>query len=137
MAEDFDDHRRVFNSCPKRVEGAAMIFKAPPQRLGTIVAKLLRIVANEVPACQFKTPNLSKHLFAIHRLEVFLLGLVRTGSKRHRLFDHFDISVSQADLIAGIDGGLCADRTSVTSNIMTMFESLSSSKRELGNVGVA
>ena len=31
MAEDFDDHRRIFDACPERVEGAAMIFKAPPQ----------------------------------------------------------------------------------------------------------
>jgi hypothetical protein len=31
MAEDFDDHRRIFDPCPERVEGTAMIFKAPPQ----------------------------------------------------------------------------------------------------------
>jgi hypothetical protein len=31
MAEDFDDHRRIFDPCPEPVEGAAMIFKAPPQ----------------------------------------------------------------------------------------------------------
>jgi len=31
MAEDLDDHRRIFDACPKRVEGAAMIFKAPPE----------------------------------------------------------------------------------------------------------
>ena len=31
MAEDFDNHRRVFDACPERVEGAAMIFKAPPR----------------------------------------------------------------------------------------------------------
>ena len=31
MAEDLDDHRRIFDVCPERVEGAAMIFKAPPQ----------------------------------------------------------------------------------------------------------
>ena len=31
MAADFDDHRRIFDACPERVEGAAMIFKAPPQ----------------------------------------------------------------------------------------------------------
>jgi hypothetical protein len=30
MAEDLDDHRRIFDACPQ-VEGAAMIFKAPPQ----------------------------------------------------------------------------------------------------------
>jgi len=29
MAEDFDNHRRIFDACPERVEGAAMIFKAP------------------------------------------------------------------------------------------------------------
>jgi hypothetical protein len=28
MVEDFDDHRRVFDACPERVEGAAMVFKA-------------------------------------------------------------------------------------------------------------
>jgi hypothetical protein len=28
MAEDFDNHRRIFDTCPERVEGAAMIFKA-------------------------------------------------------------------------------------------------------------
>jgi len=31
MAEDLGDHRRIFDACPERVEGAAMIFKAPPQ----------------------------------------------------------------------------------------------------------
>ena len=31
MGEDFDNHRRIFNACPERIEGAAMIFKAPPQ----------------------------------------------------------------------------------------------------------
>jgi hypothetical protein len=31
MAEDLDDDRRIFDACPERVEGAAMIFKAPPQ----------------------------------------------------------------------------------------------------------
>jgi hypothetical protein len=31
MAEDFDDHRRIFDRCPEPVEGAAMIFKASPQ----------------------------------------------------------------------------------------------------------
>ena len=31
MAKDLDDHRRIFDACPERVEGAAMIFKAPPQ----------------------------------------------------------------------------------------------------------
>src|ERR1700741_2370004 len=29
MAEDFDNRRRIFDACPERVEGAAMIFKAP------------------------------------------------------------------------------------------------------------
>jgi hypothetical protein len=29
MAEDLDDYRRIFDACPERVEGAAMIFKAP------------------------------------------------------------------------------------------------------------
>ena len=31
MAEDFDNHRRIFDACPERIEGAAMIFKARPQ----------------------------------------------------------------------------------------------------------
>ena len=31
MAEDLDDYRLIFDACPERVEGAAMIFKAPPQ----------------------------------------------------------------------------------------------------------
>jgi hypothetical protein len=31
MPEDLDDHRQIFDACPERVEGAAMIFKAPPQ----------------------------------------------------------------------------------------------------------
>jgi hypothetical protein len=31
MAEELDNHRRIFDACPERVEGAAMIFKAPPQ----------------------------------------------------------------------------------------------------------
>ena len=30
MAEDLDDHRRIFDACPERAEGAAMIFKALP-----------------------------------------------------------------------------------------------------------
>jgi hypothetical protein len=40
-------------------------------------------------------------------------GLVRTGSKCHLPFDHRDISVSQADLIAGIDDGSTTDSRSV------------------------
>jgi len=31
MAEDLDDHRRIFDACPEPAEEAAMIFKAPPQ----------------------------------------------------------------------------------------------------------
>jgi hypothetical protein len=31
MAEDLDDYRRIFDACPEPAEGAAMIFKAPPQ----------------------------------------------------------------------------------------------------------
>jgi hypothetical protein len=32
MGEDSDNHRRIFDACPEQpVEGAAMIFKAPPQ----------------------------------------------------------------------------------------------------------
>ena len=77
------------------------------------MAKLFRIVANEVPARQLKAANLSQHCFSIHGLEVFLLGLVRTGSEPHLSFDHRDSSVSQADLIAGTDGGFFADSRSV------------------------
>ena len=70
-------------------------------------------MANEVPARQLKAANLSQHFFSIHRLEVFLLGLVRRQSKRHLPFDHRDCCVSQADLIAGIDDGSKADSRSV------------------------
>jgi hypothetical protein len=28
LAEDLDDHRRIFDACPEGIEGAAMIFKA-------------------------------------------------------------------------------------------------------------
>ena len=31
MAEDFDNHRRIFDACQEPVEGAAMIFKLLPQ----------------------------------------------------------------------------------------------------------
>jgi hypothetical protein len=75
--------------------------------------EIFRIVANEVPARKLKATNLSQHFFSIHRLEVFLLGLVRRESKRHLPFDHRDPSVSQADLIAGIDDGSIADSRSV------------------------
>ena len=77
------------------------------------MAKLLGVVANEVPARKLKAANLSQHLFSIDRLEVFFLGLVRNGSKRHLPFNHRDGSVSQADLIAGIDDGETADSRSV------------------------
>src|SRR5499433_1715608 len=82
-------------------------------RHGTIVAKLLRIVANEVPARKLQAANLSQDFFSIHRLKVFLLGLVRNGSKRHLPFDHRDRIVSQADLIAGVDDGSLTDSRSV------------------------
>jgi hypothetical protein len=49
----------------------------------------------------------------IHGLEVFLLGLIRRESKCHLPFDHRDSSVSQADLITGIDVGSIADSRSV------------------------
>jgi hypothetical protein len=29
MTVDFDNHRRIIDACPERVEGAAIIFKAP------------------------------------------------------------------------------------------------------------
>ena len=31
MTEDFDNHRRIIDACPESDEGAATIFKAPPQ----------------------------------------------------------------------------------------------------------
>jgi hypothetical protein len=31
MAGDLDDHRRIVDACPERVEGASMIFKTLPQ----------------------------------------------------------------------------------------------------------
>src|SRR5207342_1584032 len=80
---------------------------------GTVVTKLFRIMANEVPTRQLKAANLSQHCFSIDGLEVFLLGLVRTGSEPHLSFDHRDILVSQADLIAGIDDGCRTDSRSV------------------------
>src|SRR5215831_11224161 len=80
---------------------------------GAIVAKLFGIVANEVPARKLQAANLSQDFFSIHRLKVFLLGLVRTSSKRHLTFDHRDRIVSQADLIAGVDDGFSAEGRSV------------------------
>src|SRR5262249_58881883 len=71
------------------------------------------IVANEVPARKLQAANLSQDFFSIHRLKVFLLGLVRTSSKRHLTFDHRDRIVSQADLIAGVDDGFSAEGRSV------------------------
>src|SRR5262245_14929911 len=47
-------------------------------------------------------------------MEVFLLGLVRNGSKRHLPLDHSHSSISQANLVAGIDDGSIADRRSVS-----------------------
>src|SRR6516162_3945853 len=47
-------------------------------------------------------------------LKVFLLGLVRTGSKRYLAFDHRDISVAEAHLIAVIDDGSIADSRSIS-----------------------
>ena len=68
---------------------------------------------NEVPTRQLKAANLSQHFFSIHGLEVFLLGLVRTGSKPYLSFDHRDMTVSKSDLIAGIDDGSCTDNRCV------------------------
>ena len=61
MAEDFDNHRRIFDACPEPIEGAAMIFKLPPQfgqcsmsmsktRLSS-VAQLMRACAPCAGAC--------------------------------------------------------------------------------------
>src|SRR5262249_30684772 len=57
--------------------------------------------------------NLPYLFFAIHRLEVFLLGFVRTESKIHMPVDPRDSIVSHLDLIAGIDDGSKADSRSV------------------------
>src|SRR5262249_28810480 len=57
--------------------------------------------------------NLFQYCFSIHRLEVFLLGLVRNGSESHLPFDHRDRRVSKADLIAVIDNGCKTDSRSV------------------------
>jgi len=40
---------------------------------------------------------------AVHRLEVFLLPVVRDTGKRHLLFDHRDARITYADLVAGVD----------------------------------
>src|SRR5262249_10631892 len=61
----------------------------------------------------FKATNLFQYCFSIHRLEVFLLGLVRNGSESHLPFDHRDRRVSKADLIAVIDNGCKTDSRSV------------------------
>src|SRR5262249_19877716 len=79
----------------------------------TIVAKLFGIMSNEVPARKLKAANLSQYFFSIHGLEVFLLGLVRTGTKHHLPFDCRDSSVPQANLITSIDDGSSADSRSV------------------------
>ena len=49
--------------------------------------------------------------FSIHRLEVFLLGLVRTGSERHLSFNHRDSSVSQATPIPPSESMRCSIAT--------------------------
>src|SRR5215470_13792804 len=41
VAEDLVDHRRIFDACPERVEGAAIIFKAPP-KLGQCSRSILK-----------------------------------------------------------------------------------------------
>ena len=71
------------------------------------MAKLLGIVANEVPTRKLQAANLSQHFFPIDRLKVFLLGLVRRGTKHHLPLDHRDSGVSQADLIAVSHGRAC------------------------------
>jgi hypothetical protein len=77
------------------------------------MAKLFRIVVDEVPARELKVANLAQHRFSIHRLEIFLLRPI--GSKRvgHLPFNYGHSSVSQADLITRIDDGSSADRRSV------------------------
>jgi len=49
VAEDLDDHRRIFDACPERVEGAAMIFKAPPQlgQCSTAISSFLNTSGSE------------------------------------------------------------------------------------------
>jgi hypothetical protein len=82
-------------------------------RHGTIVAELFRIMPNKVPTRKLKAANLFEHCFSIHGLKVFLLGLVRSESVGHLSFDHRNLSVSQADLVAGVDNGSSTDSCSV------------------------
>jgi hypothetical protein len=77
----------------------------------TIVAKLLGIVAMKFQLDRSK-PRIFPNTSSIDQIKVFLLGLVRDGSKRHLTFDHRDSSVSQTYLVAGIDGGISPDSCS-------------------------
>src|SRR5438094_141926 len=44
-------------------------------------------MADEVPACEIKVPDLSQHLFSVYRPEVLLLGDVGGESKSDLTFD--------------------------------------------------
>src|SRR5262245_60384825 len=79
----------------------------------TIVAKIFRVVTDEVPARKLKTANFSQHVVSIYWLKVFLLALVRNGSKRNLPFDHRNNIVSQADFVVGIDEGSKANGRSI------------------------
>src|SRR5207247_7821915 len=48
----------------------------------TVVAKLFGVVTDVVPTREAQPAKLSEHLFSVHRLEVFLSGLV--GGKGER-----------------------------------------------------
>ena len=73
------------------------------------MAKLLRIMADEVPTREIKLPDLSQHVFPVYRPEVLLLGDVGGESKSDLTFDDRYVAITQADLVAGIDDGISAN----------------------------
>jgi hypothetical protein len=68
MPEDLDDHRRIFDACPQRVEGAAMIFKAPP-RFGqcTMSISKTRLSSRQLMRAGAQWIGILNHLFSERR----------------------------------------------------------------------
>jgi hypothetical protein len=76
---------------------------------GSIVAELLRVVPNVVPAGEVQSSDPLEHRFAIYCVEVLLLVPIRDEGVGHLAFDHRDLGIAKANLVTRIDNSTGSD----------------------------
>jgi len=67
----------------------------------TVVAKLLRVVTDVIPAREVQRAELPEYLFTVHGLEVFLFCHVRGEGEIHLTFDDCHGRIAQTNFVTG------------------------------------